>query len=333
MAPKQLPETLCREAWEAVAAAGTLADAARAMGVSRQTLEHRYHEGRRRFGWDDVLRSAFAATAYDPEAPPQSALAVTMDLVDATVVAFSDAHWTTLEQPRALAHEALLRAIPDIKPTMLLSMGDLLDFGEPSRHPPLMWQPRIKVKDELAACRRHLADMRERAPNAVTHWVRGNHDDRFDKWLAAQAGSFEGVDGFSLADHFSDWPMSWRLNLPGLMAVHRYHGGMHAAWNNTVKSGISVLSGDTHSLEVKPYRDETGRRYGVQTGMLGDPVWPCFSYTLGITRLWSPGFAVLTWRGGKLMPPELCEVVDGVAWFRGETLAGKPRYRVKAVAA
>jgi hypothetical protein len=33
------------------------------------------------------------------------------------------------------------------------------------------------------------------------------------------------------------------------------------------------------------------------------------------------------------MPPELCEVAEGVAWFRGQALAGKLRYRVKALAA
>jgi hypothetical protein len=33
---------------------------------------------------------------------------------------------------------------------------------------------------------------------------------------------------------------------------------------------------------------------------------------------WCSGFAVLTFRNGKLLPPELCEVIDGVAYFRGE---------------
>jgi hypothetical protein len=30
------------------------------------------------------------------------------------------------------------------------------------------------------------------------------------------------------------------------------------------------------------------------------------------------------------MPPEVCEVVQGIAWFRGKALAGKPRVRVQA---
>jgi hypothetical protein len=112
--------------------------------------------------------------------------------------------------------------------------------------------------------------------------------------------------------------------------MHRFHGGIHAGWNNAVNAGLSFISGDTHSLEVKPMVDMRGRRYGVQCGMLADPAWPCFAYTQGNTRLWTPGFAVLTYRNGELMPPELCEIINGVAWFRGQEIAGKPRIRVQA---
>jgi hypothetical protein len=160
--------------------------------------------------------------------------------------------------------------------------------------------------------------------------VRGNHDDRFDKYLALNAAMFEGVEGFDFANQFPDWQMCHRLDLNDTVVMHRFHGGIHAGWNNAAKSGMNFISGDTHSLEVKPMVDMRGRRYGVQTGMLGDPAWPCFGYTQGNTRLWNPGFAVLTYRNGELMPPELCEIVNGVAWFRGQQLAGKPRVRVQA---
>ena len=42
------------------------------------------------------------------------------------------------------------------------------------------------------------------------------------------------------------------------------------------------------------------------------------------------GWVVLTVRNGRLLQPEMCEVLDGVAYFRGEALAGKPRVRVQA---
>ena len=33
------------------------------------------------------------------------------------------------------------------------------------------------------------------------------------------------------------------------------------------------------------------------------------------------GFVVLTWKDGRMLPPEMCEVIDGKAYFRGEVVA------------
>jgi len=318
--------------YNAVAVHGTVTAAARSFNppMSNKTAANQYEAALGRFKKPDVRKMHRQAVAYDPDNPPESELTQRIRHPNAVVVAFSDAHWTSLHQPRSLAHEALLRAIPLVKPDILLSVGDLLDMGEPSKHDPLGWNRRIKVKDEMDAAKQHLDDIMACAPRALRWWVRGNHDDRFDKYLALNAAMFEGVEGFDFANQFPDWQMCHRLDLNDTVVMHRFHGGIHAGWNNAVKSGMNFISGDTHSLEVKPMVDMRGRRYGVQTGMLGDPAWPCFGYTQGNTRLWNPGFAVLTYRNGELMPPELCEIVNGLAWFRGQELAGKPRVRVQA---
>lgn len=67
--------------------------------------------------------------------------------------------------------------------------------------------------------------------------------------------------------------------------------------------------------------------------MLADPRWPQFHYRLGNHGQQRMGFAVLTWRSGVLQPPELCECVDGAAWFRGEVVAGRLRVKARSVAA
>lgn len=334
MAPPRLTVAAAQEIHEMVAKTGSVLGAAKALGVSKSTAEGRYTTAMKLYGLPDVRQMTgqpIRATPYDPDAPPRSALAAEMTIRDGVALVFGDAHWTHPEQPRSLAHEALLAAIPSIAPTVILSVGDLMDLGEPSRHAPLMWQRRHRVRDELDAARLHLGDIVALAPKAKRWWIRGNHDDRFDKWLADNAAAFEGIHGLALQDHFPDWEFCWRLNInTDVVAMHRFHGGIHAGWNNTVKAGLTTITGDTHSLEAKPNVDMRGRRWGIQTGMLADPAWPCFHYMLGNTRLWTPGFVVLTWRDGELMPPELCEVVNGVAWFRGKALAGKPRVRVQA---
>jgi hypothetical protein len=215
-------------------------------------------------------------------------------------------------------------------------VGDALDMGSTSRHLPLMWSDvsKPKVKDELAAGQTHLRDLREAAGDPECYWIRGNHDDRFDKYLAAHAAAFEGMGAFTLADWFQDWRMCWRLDVgDNVSFVHRFHNGVHAGYNNAMKSARTVISGDTHALEVKPWNNWTRRLWGVQCGMIGDPAWPCFNYRLAQPGQQQPGFIVLTWKDGELMTPEPCEVVNGAAWFRGEPVAGRVRVKAGSVAA
>lgn len=331
MGQKPLSRERCAEVVEAVLRSANVVAAARMLSMSRGAVQNALRVAEVRYGMADPRDNRHTrARAYDPDTSPECSLTEAASARDAVAVCFGDAHWTTLEQPRSVAHEALLIALRDVQPSHIIAMGDLMDMGEPSRHAPLMWGKRPSVRDEINAAKRHLADIAETTPSAARYWVRGNHDDRFDKWLAQFAGSFDGIEGLSLEDHFPDWRMSWVLRFNEAFITHRYHGGIHAGWNNAVKNGVTTVTGDTHALNITPTVDQRGRRWGVQCGMLGDPAWPAFHYMLGNTRLWTPGFVVLTWRNGTLLPPESCEVVDGVAWFRGQALAGKPRVRVKA---
>ena len=80
------------------------------------------------------------------------------------------------------------------------------------------------------------------------------------------------------------------------------------------------MENDHQSVLVTPWADYNGRRWGVDTGTLSDPHGPQFEYGENNPTPHTSGFAVLTFRGGKLLPPELCEVHDGAAYFRGEVV-------------
>jgi hypothetical protein len=58
----------------------------------------------------------------------------------------------------------------------------------------------------------------------------------------------------------------------------------------------------------------------VDTGTIADITDESFSYTEGNAVPWASGFAVLTYKDSHLLPPELCEVRDGVAYFRGKSV-------------
>ena len=54
--------------------------------------------------------------------------------------------------------------------------------------------------------------------------------------------------------------------------------------------------------------------------MLADPTGNQFAYIEDNPVPWCQGFAVLCFRDGLLLPPELVEVIEGTAYFRGQAV-------------
>jgi len=223
--------------------------------------------------------------------------------------------------------------------TFVLLNGDLFDGAGLSRHPPLGWERKPDVKSELEACQEVLANIEGLLlPGTPKFYTVGNHCRRFDYKLALTASDYKGISGFRLHDHFPNWKMSWSLhvnaNILGGHTVikHKHRQGVGAARNNAVVAGVTMVTGHTHALTVTPIEDYRGRRWGVECGFLSHKRHAAFEYAEDAPSYSRPGFAVLTWRGGVLLPPELVEVDDaGVAWFRGDAVAvNKPRVRVRA---
>lgn len=248
-----------------------------------------------------------------------------LEIHDGVVVVFSDAHYWPGDA--TVAHKALIEVIKATKPRAVIANGDVFDGGSLSRHDPFGWAERPTVKDELHACQERLGEIEQVMPKGCLWlWNIGNHCLRFERTLAIKAKDFAGLMGMRLADHFPGWEMQWSTLInPGahipVMVKHKNVGGIHAGYNNTLKAGYTMVTGHTHILESKPWQDYRGRRWGVQTGTLADHHGPQFEYTENAASPACSGFAVLTFKDGKLLPPELCEVIDGEAIFRGKVVA------------
>jgi hypothetical protein len=249
---------------------------------------------------------------------------VSVDGFSGVAVVFSDAHYWPGQGP-SIAHQALVEVVKDLKPKLLIGNGDLFDGARLSRFPRNGWEYQPKVKDELEEAKERLAEVRHAYSRARCVRTIGNHCIRFDRYLATNASEMEQVAGARLSDQLPVWQECISVFVNGnTMIKHRFNGGVHAAYNNTMKSGTNIVTGHTHHLEVKPWGDYRGRRYGVQTGAIADVAGPQFSYTEDNPTPWCSGFAVLTFDGsGRLIYPELCEVIEGVAYFRGQRVAGK----------
>lgn len=237
-----------------------------------------------------------------------------------TAVVFSDAHfWPGQTSP---AFWVLLKVIEEVEPDFVIDNGDSFDCASISRHAPNMWEQRPTLRQELDCVLDHLQMIRETAGEDC-EFIRhiGNHDLRVESYLAQRAPDMADMPGTKLSDLFEDWDhqISTIFN-ETVIVKHRFRSGMHAAYNNVLHTGMSIVTGHTHKLGIRAHTDMRGTRYGIETGTLADPWGPQFRYAEQNTRDWRMGFAVLTVDGSKVYP-ELVEVdEEGRAWFRGRIL-------------
>lgn len=246
---------------------------------------------------------------------------VPFEVQDGTVLVGSDAHyWPDLI---SCAHRGFVRFCERLKPKAAILNGDGFDGAKAGRHPPIGWTHKPSVNEELGAVEERTDEIRHASPtDAELVWTMGNHDLRFENTLAKDVAAFNGVKGMMLKDHFPHWKMVMSLWINGSIVVkHRYKGGVHATHNNTLQSGRTIVTGHLHSLKVTPFDDYDGTRYGVDTGTLADPFGPQFDYGEDNPNNHRSGFAVLTFKSGKLLMPELAKVVDkDHIEFRGEVI-------------
>lgn len=252
------------------------------------------------------------------------------------VVSFSDCHWWPGISD-TVAYLALLEVIKEINPVVVVANGDILDGAQISRFGPIGWEKTPNVKAELDEVQMRMTAIR-RAARRGTAFIRtiGNHDLRYDSTLASRAHQFTGIKGFRLADHLCEWQETTSLWVNDNTVIkHRWHGGANAGRNNVMKSGKNMIVGHDHILKVEPYNDYNGLRFSGQDGSLADvgvgpqPAGPQFAYTEDNPSQANSGFLMLPFiRGGHMMEPEVCRVINGEAWFRSQRVVGLQKKNV-----
>lgn len=294
---------------------GKIEDVAAAVGVDARRVLTRRRAIEQRHG----IQLVAGKKALDMVIKANRAV-VELTVPDGVIIVGSDAHvwpgeWTTAQ--RAFHHFA-----KKLKPAAIILNGDVFDGARVSRHPSIGWEKTPTVKDELDAVGKFLAPL-EKIPGAKKIWTLGNHDLRIESRIANTLPELAGVKGVHLKDFFPAWAPCWRVDInDDLVVKHRLANGLHAVYNNTLKSGRSIATGHLHSLKVTPWTDYNGTRYGIDTGTLADIDGEQFlNYTEAGPTNWRSGFAVLTFKAGRLLWPEIVAKVDDEhVEFRGELI-------------
>jgi hypothetical protein len=247
-----------------------------------------------------------------------------VELHDGVVMVASDCHyWPGIV---TTAHEAFCKLAKALKPAIVVLNGDILDGARISRHARIMWEKQPTLKDEIIAVQDRCAEIERAAGKAQLIRTIGNHDARFENYLAHNSPEMEEMAGSTLIDYLPRWRAGWAAHLntgtEGWTVIrHRaVAGGIHAAYNSTLRAGTHYVHGHLHKLQYTPWADYRGRRFGVDCGTMAEPKGPQFTYTEAGPLNWASGFAVLTFHEGRLLEPELAVVHNGKAWFRGVSI-------------
>jgi len=279
---------------------------ARALKISSNTLKAQLQMFKRRFPEEDIFAQDNSVMWTVPSSH-------NIDLTNSTVLVGGDLHIWPGQTP--LMWQAFVAVAKNIKPNCIVLNGDILDGARVSRHGSLLGVAAPKVSAEIEAAQELIGKL-PRTQHRV--WTIGNHDQRVDNYLANNAPELDDYSG-RLSDRFPLWHFCYSVVINKCEIRHRFRAGIHAGYNNALNSGVSVVSNHTHQLQVTAIRNRLGTHWGVEAGMLGDPMAKQFEYTEGAPNRAQEGFVVLTFdEDGDLLPPETCEMVKGHPIFRGK---------------
>ncbi|MEZ6193270.1 MAG: metallophosphoesterase [Phycisphaerales bacterium] len=175
------------------------------------------------------------------------------------MLAFGDVH-IPHQNPQAV--EVFCRAAERIKPDLIVCLGDLLDCGQFSSHPPTYGVPETDYQDDLKTANKLLDRVQACCDRLVM--VEGNHEYRLDRWAALTS---EGRGAYSLLapriqlskgrSKFTYVPYgSATARYPHyavnsrIIAVHGWSYARHATKNHLqISQGKSVIHGHTHRAD------------------------------------------------------------------------------------
>jgi hypothetical protein len=244
------------------------------------------------------------------------------DLENGVILVGSDAHYWPGEA--SVAHRAFVKFCKEEKPDIVFMNGDVIDGATVSRHAPIGWENRPTLIKEIETAQERLLEIRTALPRTSrTIWLLGNHDARLETRIATLLPELAKLRGVHLRDHFGEeWECGWSSHINDKVVIkHRFRGGIHATHNNVMWAGKTMVTGHLHSLQVRPFSDYNGTRYGVDTGCLANVYARSFHYLEDNPRNWRSGFAVLTFKDGRLLWPETVAVVDEEhVDFRGKVI-------------
>lgn len=224
----------------------------------------------------------------------------------------------------------VMGALADFNPTIVVSMGDFVDFfsvSHWSKNP----ERALSLRDELEIAGGLLDEVEARSEGARRIYIGGNHEDRLQRYLQDKAPElFSLIDVpklLKLGERGWEWVAYKQSTQIG--KLHLTHDvGSAGRYNcfkalDTFQSPVAV--GHTHRLAYVVEGDATGDTHvSAQFGWLGDVEQVDYLHRVKARKDWALGFGygyIDTATGYSYLVP--VPIVDGTAIVEGRLYGGR----------
>lgn len=201
-------------------------------------------------------------------------------------------------QDENLVSKILEEVIPREKPSLIVHLGDLVDFKIISR---FVNDPRkvVSLQDELELARNFFTRLRKKAPKARIIFKEGNHEERWLTYLKTRARELLGVSELSLNQLFKCkenkveyYDAHTTLVLDGKLRIthgwyERTQAGYSAMGSLLDTDGVCGISGHTHKLA----KVSRGDRWWIESGHIGQRNPDIWEYLKDKPANWQQGFS------------------------------------------
>jgi len=254
---------------------------------------------------------------------------------------YSDTRWLVLSDIHVPYHfeplmAAALELARDVKFDGCILNGDVLDLIEITHHNAgsVKALEGKRIAHTFAAGNRLLDRLDDALPpKAEKFFLAGNHEDRWDRWIASGDNAVwadDEVNSIPGRLHLEDRGWEWRGNYPEahvmlgkLLVTHGQWAGMHCAKKHLDEYQTSCLVGHTHTDQTHHASTWEGQRVCHCAGYMGDPTKESFDYKKR-PRRWVQGFTVVTVaRDGAFW-------IQPIRWWDGKFVFGAQTYPKKA---
>ena len=218
-----------------------------------------------------------------------------------------------------------MKAAKLLKPHIIVVMGDFADCYSVSNHTKGPHQPRY-LKEELEVVSTRLAELEAlRAHTKV--YLMGNHEDRIDRLIDAQAPALSGM--VSMSTHLRLWERGWymvpykrKTKLGKLNLTHDVGTAGQNAHRDAASAFMSSAAiGHTHRMSYEVRGKLDGTPYlAAMFGWLGDFASIDYMHEVKAAQ-WAHGFGIGFMEPNGVVHVQPVPIVKGVCVVLGKRVA------------